>query len=63
MTTTSTTCAKTIVDGCLGYKPGMTAEALFKSYSMFGEDPFVVPDVGFSAWDYAKRRCAELAAG
>ena len=29
---------------------------------MLGEDPFVVPNrgVGFSAWKYAKRRCAQI---
>jgi len=54
---------RSIVDGCIGSEPGATAETLFKNYAMFGEDPFIVPGVGFSAWDYAKRRCAELAAG
>ena len=35
-----------IVDGYLAdaFKLGMTADALFESYTMFGEDPFVVPD-------------------
>ena len=45
------------------YRPGMRAEALFVSYSLFGEDPFIVPDDGeppFSAWTYAQRRCQEL---
>ena len=53
---------KQIVDGCLEHmlKPGMTAEALFELYAMFGEDPFVVPDNAFSAWDYAKERCEVL---
>ena len=43
----------------------MTAEALFSSYTSFGEDPWIVaptPEdtVQFSAWDYAKRRCDEM---
>ena len=45
------------------HRAGMTADDLFKLYSLFGEDPFIVPDDGaqrFSGWDYAKRRCAEL---
>jgi hypothetical protein len=51
------------------FKPGMTADALFESYRSFGEDPFVVPDspadapVKFSAWDYARQRCSQIAAG
>jgi hypothetical protein len=43
----------------------MTAEALFTSYSLFGEDPFIVPDDAdppFSAWTYAKARCQHLCA-
>ena len=63
--------AKKIVDDYLlsSCKPGMTAGALFRSYTAFGEDPSVIatPPVGtgilFSAWDYAKRRCDELCAG
>jgi hypothetical protein len=63
---------KQIVDECLEHmlKPGMTAEALFDLYAMFGEDfdlyamlgddPFVIPAHAFSAWDYAKERCEVL---
>jgi hypothetical protein len=53
---------KQIVDDCLEHmlKPGMTAAALFDQYAMFGEDPFVIPDNAFSAWDYAKERCEVL---
>jgi len=53
---------KQIVDSCLEpmLKPGMTAEALFDVYVMFGDDPFVVPANGFSAWHYAKERCEVL---
>lgn len=61
---------RSIVDEYLTdtFKPGMTADALFESYTLFGEDPFVVPDspedapVKFSAWDYARQRCSQIAA-
>jgi hypothetical protein len=35
---------RSIVDGYLtdAFKPGMTADALFQSYTAFGEDPFIV---------------------
>ena len=56
--------ARQIVDECLesAYEPGMTAAQLYHSYVGFGEDPFIVcegdlPQVKFSAWDYAGRRC------
>jgi hypothetical protein len=46
------------------YKPGMSANDLYKSYTGFGEDPFIVgADVRFSAWDYAKAQSARIAAG
>ena len=37
-------------------------EELFRTWSMFGEDPYIVPDQepGFSAMDYVKKRCQEL---
>lgn len=41
------------------------AEAMFKHYTSFGDDPFIQtddPDCRFSAWDYAKERCRQLAA-
>ena len=59
--------SRRIVDEYLlsAYKPGVTAEALFSSYTSFGEDPWIVepaPEetVDFSAWDYAKSRCDEM---
>lgn len=56
---------KQIVDDCLKHlhEPGMSAEQLWNQFAMFGEDPFIVPagDESFSAWEYARRRCAELA--
>jgi hypothetical protein len=55
---------RAIVDGCLetNYEPGMSAEALYSAYKMFGEDPWVSGsgNVGFSAWTYAKERCGEV---
>jgi hypothetical protein len=58
---------RNIVDKCLkdGYTPGMSAEELYKGYIAFGEDPWVSGGEGtpFSAWDYAKRRCAEICGG
>jgi hypothetical protein len=58
--------AQAVVDAYLrsAYKPRMSAQALFKSYTAFGEDPFIIaPDqerVAFSAWEYAKHRCDAL---
>lgn len=46
--------------------PGMTAAALYSSHKSFGDDPFIVAlgeSIEFSAWDYAKARCAEICAG
>jgi hypothetical protein len=50
------------------YKSGMTAEALYRLYTGFGDDPFVVTPPGelrsstFSAWDFAKERAAKMCA-
>ena len=58
--------AQAVVDAYLqsAHKPRMRAGALFKSYTSFGEDPFIIaPDQGrvaFSAWEYAKQRCRAL---
>jgi hypothetical protein len=43
------------------YKEGMTAEALYEAYKMFGDDPWIEGG-GFSGWSYAKRRCKEICA-
>jgi hypothetical protein len=44
-----------------------TATALWQSYVMFGEDPFIVAKgaepVTFSAWAYARARCEEQCGG
>lgn len=60
--------AKKLVDNYLleNYKPGMTAEVLYRGYTGFGDDPFILgegPGKGpkeFSAWDYAKLRCKQI---
>jgi hypothetical protein len=53
-----------VVDQSLDHllEPGMTAEALYDSYKHFGDDPFIAgePPSTFSAWNYAKRRAAEM---
>lgn len=41
----------------------MSAEALYRSYTMFGDDPYIITDeegVPFSAWEYAKARASEI---
>jgi hypothetical protein len=39
----------------------ITANELFRIYSLFGEEPYLVGEgADFSAWDYAKRRCEDL---
>jgi hypothetical protein len=57
--------ARRLVDGCLeeGFRPGITPEVLYEGYVAFGDDPYIVPNPPgetFSAWDYAKQRCAEM---
>ena len=60
--------SKQIVDQFLAssLRPDMDAKALYEAYVRFGEDPFIVPAQGthdprtFSAWTYAKERCALL---
>src|SRR5262249_53245191 len=48
------------------YKPGMSADELYDYYPSFGDDPFIVAvedaPLGepFSAWSYAKERCAVI---
>jgi hypothetical protein len=52
----------------LQYRPGMTADDLYRLYTLFGEDPFIRsdgPDADarlsiFSAREYARLRCALL---
>jgi len=61
----ATEACKRIVDEFLlgGHKPGISSDELWKQYTMFGEDPFIVTSdesCKFSAWDYAKERIKEL---
>jgi hypothetical protein len=47
-------------------KPGMGGEELYRLYTSFGEDPFILgagpDDPPFSGWGYAKRLCGGLRA-
>jgi hypothetical protein len=60
--------SKRIVDASLAsaLKPGMSADALFRQYTSFGEDPYILGSrergVPFSAREYAKAQCLELCA-
>ncbi len=43
-----------------------TADSLFRAYTMYGEDPFIVPDSAserFSAYRYARAQCERLFPG
>lgn len=55
---------KKIVDDFLeiNYKKAMTAEELYQLYTFFGEDAFIVGTStgGFSAREYARKRCREI---
>ena len=47
------------------HEPGMTAAALFDSYTTYGEDPWILggklnDPVPFRAWNYARERCREI---
>lgn len=56
---------KQIVDEFLLPNCGKS-EDLFASYTMFGEDPYILtddPNCKFSAWGYARERVRELAGG
>lgn len=60
--------ARRIVDRSLDelYRPPMGADELFRLYTLYGDDPYVVPDPEpqrFSAMEYARRRCREISAG
>ena len=57
-----------IVDEYLvaAFKPGMTADALYENYVMFGEDPHIcggdAAAMEFSAWIYARERSDAMGA-
>lgn len=45
------------------HAPPMGAERLFRLYTLFGDDAYVVPSDDshrFSAWEYARERCHEI---
>ncbi len=57
--------ARRIVDDSLAHhwRQGISADELYDQYQGFGDDPFIVPEPegrAFSAWDYARERCAVL---
>ncbi len=58
--------SKRIVDEFLvsAMQPGMTADALYRHYTSFGDEPYIIgsnePGVPFSARTYAEARCQEL---
>lgn len=56
---------KRIVDDYLhsAYKPGMSADELWRSWSGFGENPWISGPTQFAAEDYTRERCAVLCAG
>jgi hypothetical protein len=58
--------AKEVVDGFLSaaHTPGMRPEDLYRIYTSFGDDPFIIgpEDSKFSAWNYARGRCEEICA-
>lgn len=69
---TFATCAEAIaacrriVDGFLldQYKPPMTADELWRLYTAFGDDAFIITTdraCSFSGWEYARARCEEIA--
>lgn len=63
--TVAVAAARRLVDDDLAslYTPGMSADDLYRHYTAFGVDPFVVPaddDSAFSAWAYARTRCDEI---
>jgi hypothetical protein len=57
--------AKALVDADLNslYRTGMTADELYRQYTGFGSDPYIVSEdqsCHFSAWSYAKERCPDI---
>ena len=57
--------AKALVDADLNslYQTGMTADELYRQYTSFGSDPYIVSEdqsCHFSAWSYAKGRCPDI---
>jgi len=57
---------KKVVETSVEYKPGATADDLYGEYIMFGEEPFIVGDVEFDAFNarkYAKEYFQKLCQG
>jgi hypothetical protein len=57
--------AKRIIDEFLlsAYKkhPGLSAEGLFKEYTKYGVDPWILPNYSdYNSWEYAEMRSKEL---
>ena len=55
---------KAIVDACLPDDSSKSADELMSEYGSFGDDPFIVgppAEPKFSAWEYARLRCKEIA--
>ncbi len=55
---------KRIVNEFLEKTASVSADDLFGQYTTFGEDPWILSsdaDCKFSAWNYARERCRELA--
>jgi hypothetical protein len=60
--------AQALVDADLNYlyQTGMTADELYRQYTSFGSDPYIVSEdqsCHFSAWSYAKERCQDICKG
>lgn len=61
-------CQKIVDDFLLqNYKTGMKSEELYRYYTTFGEEPFIIqnhplPTNSFSASNYARQRCQEICA-
>src|SRR4051812_21536448 len=59
--------ARQMVDDDLAslYKPGMAADDLYRYYTTFGTDPYILSsdeNCSFSAWTYARQRSQEICA-
>ena len=63
--------ARDVVDRFLAdqHAAGMTADALYRHYQAFGDEPYIVAAPGapevprFAGWEYARARCDAICAG
>ena len=55
--------AKQVVDSFLEQPKhqNLPADKLFELFTTFGEEPWITPGSSFSAWEYARQRCSEIA--